>query len=126
MVTLDISNSGRMIVKSQVVDYQCRGTELEESNILDFFVDTYEVEVTKADREAEFFDEEARRGPGRPHHTRVRYLNSHPKSRSIQRIIRAKGHRNLPNFLGRWLPRNDDEKTYDFYCACMLMLLKPW
>lgn len=115
-----------MIVKSQVVDYQCRGIELEGSNLFDFFVDTYEAEVTKADREAALIDEEVRRGPGRPRHTRVPYLNNHPKSGSVHRIIRAQGHRNLPNFLGRWLPRNDDEKTYDFYCACMLMLLKPW
>ena len=115
-----------MIAKSQVVDYQCRGTELDGYNLLDFFVETYEAEVTKADREAELLDEEVRRGPGRPRHPRVRYLNTHPKSASIHRIIRARGHRNLPNFLGRWLPRNDDEKTYDFYCACMLMLLKPW
>ena len=115
-----------MIVKSQTVDYQCRGTELGGYNLLDFFVDTYEAEITKADHEAEALDEEVRRGPGRPRHPRVRYLNTHPKSGSVHRIIRAQGHRNLPNFLGRWLPRNDDEKTYDFYCACMLMLLKPW
>lgn len=115
-----------MFVKSQVVDYQSRGTDLGEYNPLDFFTDTYEAEITKADREAEPFDEEVRRGPGRPRHLRVCYLNSHPKSRTVHRIVRAQGHRNLPNFLGRWLPRNDDEKTYDFYCASMLMLLKPW
>ena len=115
-----------MVVKSQVVDYQCRGTELGGYNLFDFFVDTYEAEITKADREAEPFDEEVHRGPGRPRHPRIRYLNNHPKSGTVHRIIRAQGHRNLPNFLGRWLPRNDDEKTYDFYCACMLMLLKPW
>jgi hypothetical protein len=115
-----------MIIKSQVVDYQCRGTELEGYNLLDFSVNTYEADITKVDREAELFDEEVRRGPGRPRHSRVRYLNSHPKSGSVHRIVRAQGHRNLPNFLGRWLPRNDDEKTYDFYCASMLMLLKPW
>ena len=115
-----------MIVKSQVVDYQHRGTELENYNILDFFVDTYETEITKADREAELFAEDARRGPGRPRNPRVRYLTSHPKSGTVQRVIRSPGHRNLPNFLGRWFPRNNDEEIYDFYCACVLMLLKPW
>lgn len=126
IVTLEVSNSGKMIVKSQVVDYQYRGTELGGYNLLDFFVDTYEAEITKADCEAEAFDEEVHRGPGRPRHPRIRYLNDHPKSGTVHRIIRAHGHRNLPNFLGRWLPRNDDKKSYDFYCACMLMLLKPW
>lgn len=115
-----------MIVKSQVVDYQHRGVELEDYSVLDFFMDTYETEVTKADREAESFNEDARRGPGRPRNTRVRYLTGHPKSATVHRVIRSPGHRNLPNFLGRWFPRNDDEEIFDFYCACMLTLLKPW
>ncbi|KAI5988485.1 hypothetical protein F5J12DRAFT_786847 [Pisolithus orientalis] len=25
-----------------------------------------------------------------------------------------------------WLPCHDDSNTYDFYCTCMLALLKPW
>ena len=72
-----------MIVKSQVVDYQHRGVELEGSSVLDFFMDTYETEITKADREAELFSEDTQRGPGRPRNTRVRYLTSNPNSRSI-------------------------------------------
>ena len=115
-----------MIVKSQVVDYQHRGTELENCNVLDFFVDSYEADITKADHQAELFEEDAPRGPGRPRNPRVRYLTSHPKSGSVHRIIRSPGHRNLPNFLGRWFPRNDDEAIHDFYCACMLALFKPW
>ena len=114
-----------MIIKSQVVDYQYRATELENYNILGFFVDTYETKITKADREAEQLAGDARRGPGGPRNPRVRYLTSHPKSGTVQRIIRSPGHRNLPNFLGRWFPRNNDEEIYDFYCACVLMLLKP-
>ncbi|KAI9069329.1 hypothetical protein FKP32DRAFT_1556688, partial [Trametes sanguinea] len=27
---------------------------------------------------------------------------------------------------GPWFPRNDDPDVRDFYCASMLMLLKPW
>ena len=115
-----------MVVKSQVVDYQCCGVELGGYNLLDFFVDTYEADITRADREAELLDEEKRRGPGRPRNPRIRYLNDHPKSASVHRVIRSPGHRNLPNFLGKWLPRNDDDRTYEFYCACMLLLLKPW
>lgn len=93
-----------MIVKSQVVDYQHRGVELEDYSVLDFFMDTYETEITKADREAESFNEDARRGPGRPRNTRVWYLTGHPKSATVHRVIRSPGHRNLPNFLGRWFP----------------------
>lgn len=36
------------------------------------------------------------------------------------------GHNNLPNFIGQYFPRRNDVETYDFYCASMLMLLKPW
>ena len=120
-----MSGSGRLIVKSQVVDYQHRGVELESYSVLDFFVETYEAEITKADREADLF-EDTYRGPGRPRNPCIRYLDSHPKSGSVHRIIRSQIHRNLPNFLGRWFPRNDDQEIYDFYCASMLLLLKPW
>ncbi|KAI5897421.1 uncharacterized protein SCHCODRAFT_02486841, partial [Schizophyllum commune H4-8] len=40
--------------------------------------------------------------------------------------MRSEGHNNLPNFVGGPLPRNDDPDQYDFYCASMLTLLKPW
>ena len=115
-----------MFVKSQVVDYQHRGVELEDYSVLDFFTDTYETELTMADRKAELLNEDVHRGPGRPRNPRARYLAGHPKSGTVHRIVRSPGHRNLPNFLGRWFPRNDDESIHDLYCACMLALLKPW
>ncbi|KAF9789204.1 hypothetical protein BJ322DRAFT_991208, partial [Thelephora terrestris] len=54
------------------------------------------------------------------------YLTSHPKSGSVHRVICSPGHHKLPNFLGRWFPRKDDEEIYDFYCVSMLALLKLW
>ena len=125
VITLELSNSGRLTVKSQVIDYQHRGAELEDYNILDFFVETYETEITRADRKADSFEDDYR-GRGRPRNTRVQYLVGHPKSGSVHRVIRSSGHRNLPNFVGKWFPRNDDEQFHDFYCASMLTLLKPW
>ena len=115
-----------MFAKSQVTDYQCRGTELQSYNLVDFFMDTYETEITKADRKVEAASEDIHRGPGHPRNQRVQYLVTHPKAASVHRVIRCQGHRNLPNFLGRWFPRNDDPDIYDLYCACMLVLLKPW
>ncbi|KIL70015.1 hypothetical protein M378DRAFT_67250, partial [Amanita muscaria Koide BX008] len=44
----------------------------------------------------------------------------------MQRVQRCRNHRNLPNFVGKYFPRCDDPATYSFYCACMLLLLKPW
>jgi hypothetical protein len=40
--------------------------------------------------------------------------------------MRTTGHNNLPNFIGRFFPQRDEQETYSFYCASMLLLLKPW
>ncbi|KAI6100727.1 hypothetical protein EDD16DRAFT_1496358, partial [Pisolithus croceorrhizus] len=32
----------------------------------------------------------------------------------------------LPNFIGRYFPSREDPDQYAFYCASMLLLLKPW
>ena len=125
VITLELSSSGQVIVKSQALDYQLRGSGLQDYNILDFFVGTYETEITKSDRERESFEDNYR-GPGRPRNERVRYLSNHPKSSTFHRIIRSHGHRNLPNFIGRWFPRNDDPEIFEYYAASMLLLLKPW
>jgi PIF1-like helicase len=73
-----------------------------------------------------YMDTPERRGPGRPRSQRISYLDNHPKSEVIQRVLRSRNHNNLPNIIGPWFPRRDDPKIYPFYCASMLMLLKPW
>ena len=108
------------------MDYQCCGSELQAYNLVDFFMGTYETEITRADHEAELVGKDTHHGPGCPCNTHVRYLSTHPKEGSFHQIIHSSGHRNLPNFLGKWFPRNNDPETYNFYCACMLVLLKPW
>lgn len=65
-------------------------------------------------------------GAGRPRHRRVAYRDGHPKSKSCLRVLRSLDHNNLPNFINAKFLRNDEPKTYDLYCASMLMLLKPW
>jgi hypothetical protein len=129
-VTLDVDNSGVLFAKSQLTDYSYRGEELAGVNFLDFLVDTYEIEIPVGERDKPIHsptrDGDGHRGPGRPRNTRIRYLALHPKANSVQRILRCLGHRNLPNFIGRWFSRSDDEETRAFYCASMLALLKPW
>ena len=129
-VTLDFDRTGVLFAKSQLTDYSSRGEELAGVNFFDFFVDTYEIEIPLGERDKmrrdPVRDGDELRGPGRPQHTRIRYLPTHPKADSVQRILRPHGHRNLPNFIGRWFPRSDDEETRSFYCASMLALLKPW
>jgi hypothetical protein len=126
MVIIDMNDSGKNFVKSQVTDYQLRGDELEDYNLLDFFVDTYETDIPQRDRDDILFEEETSRGPGRPRHERIWYQENHPKYTQKYRVMRTQNHRNLPNFIGRKFPRRDDSEIHEFYCACMLMLLKPW
>ena len=111
--------------------------------MVDFFVDTYETELTARERTkgkdvaAEISDDEDGDGSdddefprprkrGRPANNRIRYLPEHPLAATKQRIKRSSGHNNLPNFIGHYFPCHDDPEIWEFYCACMLVLLKPW
>jgi hypothetical protein len=112
-----------------VGDYIYRGDLLAHFNVLQFFVDTYEEHIDPHNHQnddQEIVDEERHAGPGRPRHVRVQYKETHPKHHSHQQVIRPTGHRNLPNFVGRYFPRNDDPDICDFYNVSMLTLLKPW
>jgi hypothetical protein len=144
-VTIDVDDNDRLFVRSQVTDYQLRGDDLEDVNVLDFFVDTYEEDVKRTRRSQEVdvevedniealdadIDGEQSRGPtgskrGRPRHNRSQYKEGHPQRAQKQRVMRQDGHRNLPNFVGPYLPRRDDPDIRELYCASMLTLLKPW
>lgn len=120
-----------MYTKSQYVDYQLRGGELSSCNVIDYFVNTYEEDLKRqpsGQSGPANLDNtsDVHRRPGRHMNPRVRYLPLHPKHDSKQRVIQTSGHNTLPNFIGRYFPRRDDPDIYPFYCASMLMLLKPW
>ena len=118
---------GKLQPRNQVTDYMFRGEDLEDYNVIEFFVNTYEVPLKKEDAQVKtHLDNNGYRHGGRPCHQRVPYLSSHIKSRIKQRVIRGSGHNNLPNFIGRYFPPRDDPDQYPFYCASMLMLLKSW
>lgn len=94
-------------------------------NLLQFLVDTWETTYesgSKADLPSD--NSGKKRGP--PLHARSKYLPGHPKSGTRQRVLRASDHHTLPNIVGPFIPRNDDPDTYNYYCAFMLTLLKPW
>ncbi len=126
-VTLELGSHGRIYAKSQVTDYMLRGEDIEGYNLFEFIRDTYETDLSPSERaeEPEQVDDSARR-PGRPKHQRSRYLPAHPCHQSKHRVVRGQGHKTLVNIVGRWFPRDDDPEVRDFYCACMLVLLKPW
>ncbi|KAG1744831.1 hypothetical protein EDB19DRAFT_1906541 [Suillus lakei] len=131
-VTLSIDRGGRICNKCQVTDYCLRGHALEKSNVISFFTDTYEAEVnakTHAAMQSDSHLEDVSHGPhpcGRPHNEHVQYLSTHPKHSIKQCIVHSQGHNTLPNFIGPYFPCQDDPEIYPFYCASMLLLLKPW
>jgi hypothetical protein len=109
------------LIRSQVEDYCQRGPSLGHLNIISFFVDTYELEISEKDKMPQ-----KEGGPGRKRHARHFYHSLHPKSGQLLRVSRQSGHNTLPNFIGYSFPREDDRETADYFFACMLMLLKPW
>ena len=52
-VTLELDDNGHIFVRSQAMDYQLRGTEIEHMNLMEFFVDTYEEDVKSKDNKNE-------------------------------------------------------------------------
>jgi PIF1-like helicase len=107
-----------------------RGDALEHLNIVEYFVHTYEDDMDRRyldtnDDESDPLTDQHRK-PGRKRNERVLYRRNHPRFNQKLRIVRSRGHNQLPNFIGRFFPRADDPDIYEFYCACMLLLLKPW
>ena len=108
-----------------------RGEELKGYNIFEFFVNTYEdnmehhyLEENEEESTEPASDEH--RGPGCQRNDRYLYLPNHPKFTKKLRIKRSRGHNQLPNFIGCFFTWSDDSDITDFYCTCMLLLLKPW
>jgi hypothetical protein len=127
-------STDKIVTRSQLVDYSERGDELEALSVLRFFVDTYEAPVAKDAEEASTLGKrkemesevELSNGRGRPRHGRVSYRQTHPLSLTKERVLRQDGHNVLPNFVGAYFPRNDNEDVREFYSASMLVLFKPW
>lgn len=118
-------DSGRFVPRSQIQDYQCRGSELADYSFLSFLVDTYEIPVNE--RPVAAARQEG--GRGRPRNERSRYTEGHPKHKTRQRIVRTQPHRTLPNFVGKWFAKRHAEAengANDLFFCSMLALLKPW
>ncbi|RDB27295.1 ATP-dependent DNA helicase PIF1 [Hypsizygus marmoreus] len=113
---------GEIKLRDQLKDYQYRGEALANSNLLDFFLNTYErsgIEI-----QSDTSTEETSTG-SRWNSERVPYLAASGKEKRC-RIIRRPGHETMPNFIGQWFPRSDDPTVTELYSASMLMLLSPW
>ena len=122
-----------IFAKWQATDYICWGEALASYNMLRCFVDTYDANISQAEKdqnndnnlEDSDVDDHGRK-PRWFCHDHVCYLTHHPKVKQKQRVLCSQGHRSLPNVVGHYFPRHDDPKIYPFYCASMLLLLKPW
>ncbi|EUC56046.1 ATP-dependent DNA helicase PIF1, putative [Rhizoctonia solani AG-3 Rhs1AP] len=135
-IVLDFDAHGRLVTRSQVEDYIHRGTSVEGYNLLQYLVDTYEQGIksgravdqlsseTSDHTQDSSHDHQSR--PGRPRHTRISYLASHPRHASHHRILRAPNHNTLPNFVGPKLPHKADSDQCTLHAVSMLTLLKPW
>ncbi|KIO04732.1 hypothetical protein M404DRAFT_25843 [Pisolithus tinctorius Marx 270] len=123
VVTLLCSRQGELYTCTQMQDYLQHGAELDDLSLLAFVCDTWEEQYTATDVNC---NQRTSPTKGQPAHKRSPYHDDHPKAQSHCRVCRAKGHNTLPQIVGPWLPHHDDSSTYDFYCACMLALLKPW
>lgn len=100
---------GILELRDQLKDYAERGTYLETSNFLEFFLNTYpEREISKS-----------------PVNKRVPYIQGSGREHK-SRIVRTPRHETMPNFVGKWFPRNNEPTEFASYCASMLALLSPW
>lgn len=121
---LIFDDRGQIRSKHQIGDYVFRGELLNSYGVYQFFRDTWEAEK-KGETDPSIPTDTSRRS-GRPRHRRFPYLSQHPAHHLRWRILRNRGHNNLPSFVGRYFPRSDDPAQHHFYCACMLLLFKPW
>ena len=124
---METNASGTLSIKCQVTDYSLRGSALEHFSVYDFYLETWESYNSdpSVHYDDDYFSQE-HKARGRPKTERIPYLSTHPAFASKARVIRSTHHNNLPNFVGSHFPRNNDSTKYTFYCATMLMLLKPW
>ena len=103
-----------------------RGESLVHCNIMEYFVDTYKADMEKHYMHSTNDTTDQHQRPGQKQNECILYLPAHPKYQQKLRVKWTRGHNQLPNFIGRFFPCSDDPDIRDFYCASMLLLLKPW
>ena len=119
-VSLQLDNGEHVRAWNQVTDYEYRGTEQDEVNIIHFFKDNYDEAIRCSP------PDKSNTHTGCPRHNRVQYTPDHPYHTSRQRVLCPELHNNLINFVGPWFPRRNDADGEDVYYASMVMLFRPW
>ena len=93
---LGVNSEGALCAQSQVEDYICRGDALEQYNLLDYFVDTYEDDLKKRDPKQTDSTDDSWDLRGRPTWPRVPYQTSHPRHKRKVHVLRSVNRRTLP------------------------------
>jgi hypothetical protein len=114
---------GVLTLKDQLNEYSHRGKKLEYMNFLEFMLDTYD--AFKNDSTLQNDNETQVPKRGRPFNCQVKYEPELNKP-GCCRVICTEGHETLPQFTGKWMPRNDQPWCKELYCSSILALLKPW
>jgi hypothetical protein len=107
---------GQLQPVSQMKDYANRGLSLEDLSFWEFVRDTYNgFKLTSASDNR------------RTLHVSDRSIFVNDTGEAAKcRVIRKKGHKVIVDFVGPWIPRNDNADDYSMYCATMLTLLVSW
>lgn len=133
--------NGKLVAKSLLENFTYRGIECEHMNMIEFAKDTYEMYMSKEDKKAftegkhpdndqlddrDHPEVRAARKRGRPRSERSRYLEGHTRRNHMIRVLRPDRHKMLLSIVGPYFPNAKDTRNYEFYCASMITLLKPW
>jgi len=130
-VTLEVQRDGSVVAKSQLTDYQHRGDELESLSLYEFIRDTYDAQITAADKDRFSLDVEPephadQQRRGRPLAARYQYTEGHPRRKTRMRRVRDGAHNTLPNIVGGYFARESNPAELEMFQASMMALLKPW
>ncbi|KAJ3574918.1 hypothetical protein NP233_g1427 [Leucocoprinus birnbaumii] len=107
---------GEVELKDQLREYQFRGDLLEGFSLYDFMLETYEGKPLRGDV--------PQSGTGPSAQPRIPYRDGINRSRV--RVMRRDGHETMPNFVGKWFPRNDSPEERELYCSMILAVFRPW
>ena len=111
-----LSIDGQLQPVSQMKDYTNQGLSLEDLLFWEFVRDTYNgSKLTSASDNRRMLHVS----------DRSVFVNDTGEAAKCQ-VVHKKGHEIIADFVGLWLPRNDNADNYSMYCAMMLTLLVLW
>ncbi|GAW05036.1 ATP-dependent DNA helicase PIF1 [Lentinula edodes] len=96
---------------------------MEQFNLLSYFLYTYD-EQKSTPTSGQMVNIGQRQQVGRPRSDRYQYREGYKDKHT--RIIRQEDFELVPQFIGKWFPRNDDPSCTMQYQLTVLAILKPW